>query len=718
LALALGGILATAVLYRVLGPVTYGVWATVAAFRAFALFLEGGLVFGAAGATARYPSDASKAGREVQGFVGLGLVCGVAAAVIAVLISWVPGRLLDLDGDLMRATVIAMVILGLEVAMALATGPLIGVARGAERNDAIALAAVGQAIVVIVLTVALTPAWGLVGAGVALLVGRLAGTLVVAASIRHSEVAGFAAPRLGSGLGRPLAFAAPLWLIAVGSQIGLGTDVPIVGAFFGPAIAGAYAVGAVVPATALAALYSLTDAAYPRIARHEPTTALLMTRLLLVGTMLAGLGFTVLGILGPVVLQVWVGVVDPIAVDVLRVYCLAWALNVPAHVLALHAMATSTHRALVPVVLGEAFASFALSVLLASAGLPIGPALATLLTLAVSNLVIVPALTLPNAGIDARTAATKTTFGYALGIATGAAVGGLCLIAGFPPFTTLLVAGGCTLAAAGALLYVLVVRQGAFRRITSVVRNGGIRVWIRQRREVQQARERLGRVRVEQPVVWIPSAPPLVSVRIATYNRGEIVRDRAIASALAQTHPNVEVVVVGDHCDAATEAAVRSVSDPRVRFENLAERGRYPADPQFRWMVAGSSPMNRALDLARGEWIAPLDDDDEFTPDHIEVLLDACRTRGLELAYGIAETEVEPGVWDAVGSTPLRHGTIVHAAVLFRRAIAFIRHDLEAWRLYEPGDWNVWHRMRDAGVRIGFVDHVVTRHFLERRELR
>jgi hypothetical protein len=297
-------------------------------------------------------------------------------------------------------------------------------------------------------------------------------------------------------------------------------------------------------------------------------------------------------------------------------------------------------------------------------------------------------------------------------------VGGICLVAGLPPLVTLLVGGAFTLTIAAGLLYVVVVRPGTFRRVSSVIRHGGIGVWMRQRREIRQARTRLERIRADHPVVWIPAAPPLVSVRIATYNRGEMVRDRAIASALAQTHPNVEVVVVGDHCDAATEAAVRSVTDPRVRFENLAERGRYPADPQFRWMVAGSTPMNRALDLARGEWVAPLDDDDEFTPDHIAVLLDACRSRDLELAYGVAETEVEPGVWEAVGSSPLRHGTIVHAAVLFRRAIGFIRHDLDAWRLYEPGDWNVWHRMRDAGVRMGFVDHVVTRHHLERRELR
>ncbi len=362
-------------------------------------------------------------------------------------------------------------------------------------------------------------------------------------------------------------------------------------------------------------------------------------------------------------------------------------------------MATWTHRTLVPVVLGEALVSLVLSIVLASLGWQTGPAVATLVTLAVSNLVIVPWLTLPRAGIPPRAAAVAAILGYGVGISGGVVVVAIALVSGFGPVPTLGVAAALTLIAAAGIVLLTVVRPGSTRRITSILRNGGLRVWIRQRREVREGRGQLDRVRIERPVLWVPGEPPLVTVRIATYNRGTMVRDRAIASALSQTYPNIEVVVVGDRCDAATEAAVRSVRDSRVRFENLAERGAYPSDPDFRWMVAGTVPMNRALELAKGEWIAPLDDDDEFTPDHVEVLIEACRERNLDFAYGVAEMEVEPGVWQSVGSAPLRVGRIVHAAVLFHRELGFIRHDLEAWRLHEPADWNVWHRMRDVGAQ-------------------
>src|SRR5712692_33942 len=208
-------------------------------------------------------------------------------------------------------------------------------------------------------------------------------------------------------------------------------------------------------------------------------------------------------------------------------------------------------------------------------------------------------------------------------------------------------------------------------------------------------------------------AEPLISVLIPTYNRAELLVKRSVASVLQQTYPHFEIVIVGDACTDNTEALLRDLDDPRIRFHNLAVRGDYPKDPFLQWLVAGSAPANHALRMARGKWIACLDDDDEFSPDHLEVLLALCLRNRVEFAYCIMDMEVDPDVWRPVGSYPPHLGQICTAAVLYGAHLKCFRWDLEAWRLKEPNDWNLWKRMWGAGVRMGFVDRVLGKHSLE-----
>lgn len=232
-------------------------------------------------------------------------------------------------------------------------------------------------------------------------------------------------------------------------------------------------------------------------------------------------------------------------------------------------------------------------------------------------------------------------------------------------------------------------------------------------------RERLVRTRGDRDVCWPDEDGfdhgPLVTVRIATYDRGPLVVERSIKSALAQSYRNIEILVVGDCATAETVAAVRSVTDPRVRFVNLPERGRYPAEPEKRWMVAGAVPMNYSRGIARGAWIAPLDDDDEITPDHVELLLGLATEHRLEFIYGISEMELQDGSWTLVGAWPPTQGGICHGSILYSAKLDFIDYDEASWRVNEPTDWNRWRRMIDAGVRMGRVEQVVYRHYAEAR---
>jgi succinoglycan biosynthesis protein ExoO len=103
---------------------------------------------------------------------------------------------------------------------------------------------------------------------------------------------------------------------------------------------------------------------------------------------------------------------------------------------------------------------------------------------------------------------------------------------------------------------------------------------------------------------------PRVSVIVPAYNAASFL-ERALNSALAQTMPDLEVIVVDDASKDATLALAREVAgrDPRVRvLHNEHNRGMYPT-------------YNRAIDAARGDWIAALDADDVWLPERLERML-------------------------------------------------------------------------------------------------
>jgi glycosyltransferase involved in cell wall biosynthesis len=121
---------------------------------------------------------------------------------------------------------------------------------------------------------------------------------------------------------------------------------------------------------------------------------------------------------------------------------------------------------------------------------------------------------------------------------------------------------------------------------------------------------------------------PTVSVVIAVLN-GERLIAEAIESALAQTLVPHEIIVVDDgSTDETAEVVMRY---PSVRLIRQANAG--PA-----------AARNAAIRVASGEYIAPLDHDDLFTPDRLRVMVKALEAHP-EAPYvaGKQRIEVLPG---------------------------------------------------------------------------
>jgi glycosyltransferase involved in cell wall biosynthesis len=236
--------------------------------------------------------------------------------------------------------------------------------------------------------------------------------------------------------------------------------------------------------------------------------------------------------------------------------------------------------------------------------------------------------------------------------------------------------------------------------------------YLKNWKELNRNRELLAKARTEQQNNTV-NKNPLISVRIPTYNRANILAARTIPSVLKQTYQNFEIIVVGDNCTDNTEQFLKEFNDERIKFYNLPKRGDYPANPHDRWMVAGVAPLNKGTELSSGDWIAPLDDDDEFSEDHLEVLLNFAIKGNYEMVYGIIQMEMDNGDWINVGSYPLKYERICHLAVLYHKKLKFLQYDINAWQDGTAADWHLWRRMKEAGVRIGFLNRVLGKHYLE-----
>jgi Glycosyl transferase family 2 len=192
-----------------------------------------------------------------------------------------------------------------------------------------------------------------------------------------------------------------------------------------------------------------------------------------------------------------------------------------------------------------------------------------------------------------------------------------------------------------------------------------------------------------------PVIAPLVSVITPTWQRHDLLTGRCIPSVMAQTYIPVEHVIVSDGPDHRLRSTIAnsvwghrdSRSAARIKFEELPEH-----DRDAHW---GHWARLRGIEVAAGDLIAYLDDDDAYRPHHVALLAQALTANpGAQWAYS-RMARYMPAVETVTGTDPPGCGTIGTPMIMHRRGLL----DVATWETASPiEDWELVSRWLAAGA--------------------
>lgn len=197
-----------------------------------------------------------------------------------------------------------------------------------------------------------------------------------------------------------------------------------------------------------------------------------------------------------------------------------------------------------------------------------------------------------------------------------------------------------------------------------------------------------------QPVPYRDAAghETLVSVIMGTYNRGAEILE-SVESVLRQTEQDFELIVINDGGDVDVENLLRHRNSPKIKCYKLQEN------------MGHAAVLNEGVRRSKGRFIAYLDDDDVYYPNHLELLLNALRQGESKIAYsntkmvsgsmadGRFRAEDIKGFWNVeydknklIADNFISNLSVLHEKSVFSEVGLFVE-DLRAVM-----DWELWLR--------------------------
>lgn len=203
------------------------------------------------------------------------------------------------------------------------------------------------------------------------------------------------------------------------------------------------------------------------------------------------------------------------------------------------------------------------------------------------------------------------------------------------------------------------------------------------------------------------SSSPRISVIMPTYMTAHLIA-RALDSALGQTFRDLEIVVVNDG----------SPDTPELEKVLAPYRNRIVYIQQQNKRAAGA--RNTAIRSARGEYLAFLDSDDSWLPEHLAAQMRLFeQDPALDLVYcnGIVDTpdssreftEKCPSHGEATFEALVREDCHIAVSTVVVRKRALEKASLFDESLARCDDYDMWLRAAFWGAKIGYTNKVQAR---------
>lgn len=184
---------------------------------------------------------------------------------------------------------------------------------------------------------------------------------------------------------------------------------------------------------------------------------------------------------------------------------------------------------------------------------------------------------------------------------------------------------------------------------------------------------------------------PKVSVIMPVYNGG-IHLEEAIDSILTQSFSDFELIIINDGSTDHSEQIILGYTDPRIQYVKNSENLRL------------IKTLNKGLDLAKGEFIARMDQDDIAHPERFAKQLDifadnpdigVCGTWFKLFGNGKEKTLIShPEKHDAIKIYLLGYCTMGHPTVMLRRSVVDHQRYDENYQAAE--DYEFWVRLSNS----------------------